>query len=338
MTLERYAVLAVQTANPIAREPADIAANLKRTERLLRRGLAAHRPFGAPIKLVVLPEFAFQGVPYLSVAEINAHAVAVELPGPIDAALKVIAAEHDCTIVAGTVIERDPAYPDHLFNTAAVVGPSGLIAKYRKLNPWLPLEPFSSPADVAGLAEQDPIVCLDLPCGRLGVTTCYDNYFPELWRELALRGAEVIASPAALMHPLQDAGPDDPWRALCRVRCLENGVYGVFANQGASAAAFPPFGWRGGSYAIDPKGIVLAANESPGEGFAYAEIDLAALRARRVGTLANHFASQVRTKPYPYLRRESVLDRTAAVPGANDAARADLAERARDALYRRERS
>ena len=102
--------------------------------------------------------------------------------------------------------------------------------------------------------------------GRLGAAICYDWLFPEAIRALALAGAEVLIRVSAYMDPWGATPPLDWWTLFNRARAVENFAYVVAANQGASAANYPPFSWPGGSMIVDYDGRILAqADPGPGE-------------------------------------------------------------------------
>lgn len=115
-------------------------------------------------------------------------------------------------------------------------------------------------------APGDDVVVVDTPVGRLGLSICYDVRFPELYRQLRDRGAELICVPAAFTWRTGEAH----WEVLLRARAIEQQVYVLAANQ---------CGWHdekrrtwGHSCVVDPWGRVLAQlDEEPG--FALAVID-----------------------------------------------------------------
>jgi len=175
----------------------------------------------------------------------------------------------------------DRAYPGHLFNTTLLIGPTGILSRYRKINPWIPWEVHSSPHDIEGYNE-DPFPVADTELGRIAVATCYDWLFPETIRELAFRGAEILIRISAYMDPWGATEPMDWWTLVNRTRALENLAYVVAANQGAQMKHYPPFSWPGGSMVVDYDGRILAqADPGPGEKVVVAPIDLEALRAEK---------------------------------------------------------
>ena len=144
---------------------------------------------------------------------------------------------------------------------------------------------------------RDPLFpVVETEIGRLGVATCYDWLFPEVTRELALNGAEVLIRISAYMDPWGATAPMDWWTVVNRCRAIENVAYVVAANQGASLENYPPFSWPGGSMVVDFDGRILAqADPGPGEKIVIAPLDLAALRsARRERQLHNFLAHRRR--------------------------------------------
>src|SRR5262249_7767387 len=121
----------------------------------------------------------------------------------------------------------------------------------------------------------DEIVVSTLSDGtRVGMSICYDVRFPELYRELSARGAEVIAVPSAFTLKTTR----DHWEALLRARAIETQCFGVAPNQ---SGAYPPGNRSGGrSMIVDPWGIVLAIAPDR-EGTTVADLDFAGLREIR---------------------------------------------------------
>ena len=105
-----------------------------------------------PVRLVVFPEFAHAAPVFATVAEL-AEKLAVSIPNEHTERLAAKAREHDIYIQSGTMIEADPRWPGVLFNTTCLIGPTGILARYRKVNPWIPFEVHASPHDMAGYDE-----------------------------------------------------------------------------------------------------------------------------------------------------------------------------------------
>jgi predicted amidohydrolase len=210
------------------------------------------------------------------------------------------ARQHKVFIQTGTFLEEDPAYPGAVFNTTCLIGPTGILSKYRKVNPWLPWELHTSPHDVPGYAE-DLFPVVETEIGRLGAAICYDWLFPEAIRQLALRGAELLIRVSAYMDPWGATAPMDWWTLVNRCRALENLAYVVAANQAASLRHYPPFSWPGGSMIVDYDGRILAqADPGPFEKIVVAELDLAALRHARAARYGHRFLEHLRAGAYPF--------------------------------------
>ena len=299
----RYAVAACQTDFPCPADRSEIATRVERMLQMVDSAVVGYRPF-FPVKLVVFPEFAHAAPVYDSVAELR-QKLAVPLPNEHTDRYVAKARQHGVYIQTGTFIEADPKWPGVLFNTTCLVGPAGVLTRYRKVNPWIPWELHASPHDVPGY-DEDPFPVARTEIGNLGCAICYDWLFPEAIRQLTFNGAEVLIRVSAYMDPWGATPPMDWWSVVNRCRALENMAYVVAANQGASLRNYPPFSWPGGSMIVDFDGRILAqADPGPGEKIVVAEIDLEALRAARHRRLGHN--------PLPHLRHE--IYRHAVAPG-----------------------
>lgn len=293
----RYAVAACQTDFPCPAHRSEIASRVDRMLSMIDGAVEGYRPF-FPVRLVVFPEFAHAAPLYHSVGELR-EKLAVPVPNEHTERYAERARQLGVYIQTGSFIEEDPAWPGVLFNTTCLVGPEGVITRYRKVNPWIPWELHASPHDVPGYADAlFPVA--QTAIGRLGCAICYDWLFPEAIRQLAWRGAEVLIRVSAYMDPWGATPPMDWWTVVNRCRALENMAYVVAANQGARLAHYGPFSWPGGSMVVDFDGRVLAqADPGPGEKIVVAEIDLEALREARQRRLGHHPLAHLRREAYP---------------------------------------
>jgi predicted amidohydrolase len=235
----------------------DKARNLATADRLTREAAAR----GA--ELIVLPE------KWSLIGTTEAMAAGAEqLDGPAISWARDVARELGIELVAGSIVEREPG-TDRCFNTSVHVGPDGEIqAVYRKIHLF--------DVEVGGTAYreselEDPgeeIVVTQTADGlQLGLSVCYDLRFPELYRILAVRGARVLAVPAAFTLPTTR----DHWATLVRARAIENQAFVVAANQ---IGRHPPDHESGGrSLIVDPWGVVLAQGADE-ETVIVAELDL----------------------------------------------------------------
>jgi predicted amidohydrolase len=309
----RYAVAACQTDFPCPTHRREITARVDRMLAMMDGTVAGYRPF-FPVRLVVFPEFAHAAPIYPTVRELR-DKLAVPVPNEHTDRYLARAREHGLYIQTGSFIELDPKWPGVLFNTTCLIGPEGLLYKYRKVNPWIPWEVHASPHDVPGYdAELFPVARTAI--GQLGCAICYDWLFPEAIRQLAFAGAEVLLRVSAYMDPWGATPPMDWWTVVNRCRALENLAYVVAANQGASLAHYGPFSWPGGSMVVDYDGRILAqADPGPGEKIVVAEIDLGALREARQQRLGHN--------PLAHLRREAYRIASQGYPAASFTAAGD---------------
>lgn len=294
-----YYAACCQTDFPCPSDRSEIADRVGRMCAMVEQTVAAYEPIG-PVRLLVFPEFAHAAPIYDSVAELLRR-LAVPLPNEHTDRYCQLARKLGCYLQTGTFLESDPQWPGVVFNTTCLIGPGGVLSRYRKANPWIPWELSASPHDLPGYQEPVfPVVETEL--GRLGVAICYDWLFPEVFRQLAAGGAEILLRVSAYMDPWGATPPMDWWTLFNRARAVENLAYVVAANQGASRDHFPPFSWPGGSMLVDFDGRILAqADPGPGEKVVVGPIDLAALRAARVARLGHDPRAHLRTELYDYL-------------------------------------
>jgi predicted amidohydrolase len=250
----------------------DAAANLRSAAALVEEAA------GAGARLIALPEtWLFKG----RSAGIRAGAEAVQGPG--NAALAQLAARFGVYVLAGSIYE--PAGPDgRVYNTSALFGPDGgLLAAYRKIHLFDVVagdKVYSESEDVRAGADL-VTATIDAGAGRgeaapvtLGLSICYDLRFPELYRSLALTGAQVLCVPSAFTALTGAAH----WEVLLRARAVENGCFVVAPGQ--VGEHLPGRACFGHSMIVDPWGEILA--ELPdGIGICLAEIDLGRVAAVR---------------------------------------------------------
>ncbi|MBI5849667.1 MAG: nitrilase [Planctomycetes bacterium] len=301
MTPIRYQAAACQIdlPNPVGR--GEIGARVTKLIDMIRMAVEGYSPF-LPVKLVVFPEFAHAAPVYETSVELRRH-LTVPVPNEHTERYAAVAAELGVHIQTGTFLEEDPRWPRAVFNTTCLIGPGGLLTRYRKVNPWIPWEVHASPHDLEGYDEElFPVA--RTPIGNLGVAICYDWLFPEAMRQVTANGAEVLIRVSAYMDPWGATPPMDWWTVVNRCRALENTAYVVAANQAASLAHYPPFSWPGGSMIVDYDGRVLAqADPGPGAKIVVAPIDVTALRHERKTRVGHHMLAHLRTEAYPCYRR-----------------------------------
>lgn len=183
----------------------------------------------------------------------GAVSAATGIPGELTDTLAEKAREHRIWLHAGSVLERVED-DERLANTTVVFSPSGeTAARYRKIHLFdvdIAGQPSFRESDT--IAPGDRIVTFDMGGLRVGLAICYDVRFPEIFRAMALEGAEVIMLPAAFTLMTGK----DHWEPLIRARAIENTVFMVAAAQ---VGPHPPGRMcYGRSMVVDPWGVILA--------------------------------------------------------------------------------
>jgi predicted amidohydrolase len=257
----RFRVAAVQMTST-----EEVDRNLDRAEGLVRRAA------GAGAGLVALPEnFA-----YLR-SEGSEIRFRTDLDGELVGRFGELAAEFGCHLLLGSVPERIPG-SRRIHNTSVLLGPGGnVLATYRKMH----LFDVSIPGKVdfresRTVVAGDRVVVADTALGRLGLSICYDLRFPELYRRLALAGAEVLLVPSAFTAFTGRSH----WLPLLRARAIENLCW-VVAPAQVGRHSETRTSW-GETAVIDPWGEVVAKLDRK-QGWVEAEIDLDAARETRRG-------------------------------------------------------
>jgi predicted amidohydrolase len=297
----RYAAAACQTdfGNPAHR--LGIKPHTDRMLAMISQAVEGYSPF-LPVKLVVFPEFAHAAPVYATAGELL-EKLAVPIPNEHTERYAEKAREYGIYIQTGTFLERDDRYPGVVFNATCLIGPEGILTKYRKVNPWIPWEVHASPHDLPDY-EDEIFPVARTPIGNLGVAICYDWLFPEVLRQLTANGAEVLIRVSAYMDPWGATPPMDWWTVVNRCRALENIAYVVAANQGASLSHYPPFSWPGGSMLVDFEGRLLAqADPGPGEKIVVAPVDIGALRHERSVRRGHQTLAHLRSECFPMYRQ-----------------------------------
>lgn len=238
----------------------DLEANLAGAETLIAKAAAR----GA--ELIGLPE----NFPQIGETQEEVARQVVSTHPRAEAWLKGQARRHGVVLYGG-IIEPGPS--GKVFNTLVVAGKDGeVIARYRKRHLFdVAIGPRNTFQESATVLPGDEVVTADLgELGILGLSICYDLRFPEHYRALVDRGADLLTVPAAFL-PVTGK---DHWHALLRARAIENTCYLLAPAQGGRHNARRES--YGHALAIDPWGHVLAdTGDRPG--LAIAEIDPARL-------------------------------------------------------------
>jgi len=220
-------------------------------------------------------------------------ALAEEIPGngPIYSMFRDRAKHHQMHVIGWSFEKEGAAF----YNTAFIIAPDGsFIGRYRKTHP-VPVEE----TDKDGITPGEELPVFDLPFGRIGIMICFDNFFPEVPRVLAIKGARLICYPSMNSPQLCLA-------VRSATRAIENGCFV------ASSVVLGERLAEGEAAVHDPKGTVVA---SPGhrDGIAVAEIDLYRKYSAAYYVFGedSHFADVRRfrmTSRRPHLYREITND------------------------------
>jgi len=257
----------------------DRAGNLAAIERLAK----AAKTQGAEI--VVLPELADSGYTFRDGDEVAALAGPVP-GGPSAETLRRLAEEFGLYIVSG-IAEQDG---DRFYNSALLCGPEGYIGKYRKLHLWNNENRLFRKGDL-GL----PI--FDLPFGRIGIAICYDGWFPETFRQLALAGAELVCVPTNWVPMAGAEGLPEPMaNILHKAAAHTNGLYIACADRiGIERGQ----SFIGRSLIVGPQGWPISGPASADrEEILLAQIDLSSVTETRTLNSFNHLLGDRRADVY----------------------------------------
>jgi len=238
--------------------------------------------------LVVLPEFFASGYFFQSTAD--AQTAAEPIPdGPTVRQLAAWAKASGATFVAGLPEEIEDGT---LYNSAVVVTPRGWLGTYRKTHLFYEEKLHFAPGDTG--FRVFTVTDRAGKAYRLGVMICFDWYFPEAARSLALAGADVIAHPSNLVRP--DCPRSMP------IRALENHVFTATANRvGTETKGEESLTFIGQSVVCDPRGEVLAFGSRTETELLVADIDPASARDRQI-TRHNHLFEDRRPELYELVR------------------------------------
>ncbi|MET7573587.1 carbon-nitrogen family hydrolase [Streptomyces sp. NPDC005492] len=206
--------------------------------RRVRMGSLVREQAGAD--LVVLPELWTTGAfAYEQFAD-----EAEPLEGPTYEAMAKAASDAGVWLHAGSIPERDPEGP--LYNTSLVFSPSGeLAAAYRKIHRF-----GFDKGEAVLMGAGSELVTVRLPETTIGLATCYDLRFPELFRGLVDAGAETLVLPAGWPERRRSH-----WTLLARARAVENQSFVLACGTAGTHARVPQ---AGHSIVVDPWGEILA--------------------------------------------------------------------------------
>jgi predicted amidohydrolase len=252
----------VETVRVACQQIAPLVGDLEGNRRLTSSAIAEAVASGAQV--VVLPELASSGYVFESVEE--ARSCAEPAAGPTLQSWSRAAADGDAVVVGGFCELGDDGL---LYNSAALVDATGVVAVYRKIHLWDREKLFFEP----GL-ECAPVV--ETRFGRIGVQVCYDLNFPEVARGLALAGADLIVLPANLPLFPRPEGERAMEIVLAMASAHVNHVFFAMCDRSGPERGVD---WVGGSVICDEWGwLVAGPPQSSGPGLVLADCDLSRAR------------------------------------------------------------
>lgn len=223
----------------------------------------------------VVPELFATGYQFASPSEVEQLAESIP-NGPTTQILTDFARQQRCVVAAG-LPERDGA--GRFYNAAVLVGPAGLILRYRKIHLFAEEKRWFLPGD-------EPLAVVDIGEARVGLLICFDHFFPEAARTLALRGAEIIAHPANLVMPVYA-------QLTMRARALENGVFTVTANRiGCEHRTSERLTFTGCSQIVSPDGALVYSGPADAAETVVVEIDPAQARNKTLNRWNDRFSDR----------------------------------------------
>lgn len=227
----------------------------------------------ADAELLVLPELFNTGYLFISVNE--TFNLAEEIPnGKTTKALCSFARKKGIHIVAGIAEVSN----GKLYNSAVLVSPTGYVATYRKIHLFNEEKLWFQPGD-EGFAVYDIGSC------KIGIMICFDWFFPESTRILALKGADIICHTANLVLPYcQDA---------MITRCLENRIYAIIANRtGEEERGGNKWRYTGNSQITSPDARILYRADPERDEVGIVEIDVSKARNKRLNKYNDLFTDR----------------------------------------------
>lgn len=293
--IDAYRALALQTTcraiNACATPAAAAAAVADNIERVGRQIRASKAFIGADLKLVVLPEYFATSYPLGDTIPGWAAKGCFAMDGAEYEQLGRIAQDNG-VYLCSNAYERDPNFPELYFQSSVILDDSGnQILRYRRLISLYapsPHDVWDKYLDVYGIDGVFPVA--RTPLGRLSCIASEEILYPEIARAMGLRGAEVF------LHSTSEVGSPEltPKDIAKRARALENMAYVVSANTAGISGVDIPLGSADGmSKIVDDQGRVLSAAGTGESMAAYADLDIAGLRRRRLRPGMGNFLSRL---------------------------------------------
>ncbi len=258
--------LAVVQTNPIFGE---VETNIRNAISLMEQESA---------DLYVLPELFNTGYNFVDADEVARLAESAD--GKTSRSLAEFAAKTKSYVVFGFAEKSD-----FLYNSAGLVGPTGMVGIYRKVHLYYRETLFFA-------AGNRGFPVLELPFGKVGMMICFDWIYPESARSLTLRGAQLIAHPSNLVLPYC---PD-----AMITRCLENRVFAATANRiGVEDRGGLMLRYIGRSEIVSPRGEILTSFGTDEVGVRIAEVDLTAASNKQINEFNDLLAGRKTDQYFP---------------------------------------
>ncbi|NHJ32118.1 MAG: acyltransferase [Asgard group archaeon] len=257
----------------------EVTRNLERSVELIREGAEAD--------LLVLPELCTTG--YLFVDKKELQKLGEKVPeGPSTKAWIEVAKETNTYIVAG-ICEK--VTNSEFYNSAVLIGPDGFVDVYRKIHLFNDEKDFFT-------AGNGPFKIYDLGLAKIGIMVCFDWYFPEMARILALLGADIICHPANLVLPFS--------QKTMLARSIENRIFTITANRvGSDVRSNKSLTFTGQSQVTSPKMALLAQASEDEEVVKVVEID-PSIASNKMITAKNHAFMDRRIDLYSPLMKKDI--------------------------------
>ena len=233
--------------------------------------------------LIVLPELAFSGYYFKDRKEAKAFS---EDPhhSPVFDSLVTLCRERKFHLVTGFVEKAK----DKFFNSAALIGPKGIVHVYRKLHLFNEEKNWFDPGDI-------PLKVHEIKSAKIGIMICFDWIFPEVMRILSIQGADIICHPSNLVL--------DYCQYTMLSRCIENMVFAITANRfGEDRRPHGNLKFTGNSQIVAPRGVLLRRAPSQREMLFVTRIDPALARDKNITPL-NQIVTDRRTEFYKPISR-----------------------------------
>lgn len=214
---------------------------------------------GVQADIIVLPELAFTGYLFKDRDELQGLAEVIS-DSPTVQRLTKLCTNNSFHLVAGFA-ERDG---ERLYNSALIIGPSGVVHCYRKLHLFNTEKDYFDPGDT-------PLDVIEIEGVKVGVMVCFDWIFPEVARTLALKGADLICHPSNLVLSY--------CQKTMLTRSLENSVYSITANRtGMDSRSHGELSFTGQSQIVGPRGEILKSSNQQDEEVVLCDIDISQAR------------------------------------------------------------